>query len=190
MLLNLATNAIKFTPEGGVVSVNVQSKSAGLIVSVTDTGIGISQENIQRLAQPFEQIDNQHSKQHEGTGLGLALSKSLVELHGGNFKIESEVGKGTTVTFTLPTVPPKQVEKKETGEVGNEIAQLASDIADILSDSSTGTKPVAPRQPIQTTPPPVQSPSPQAPPLVENSRQANPAPTPPPPNPYHNKPAA
>ena len=185
VLLNLATNAIKFTPEGGVVSINVQSKSAGLIVSVTDTGIGISQEDIARLAQPFEQIDNQHSKQHEGTGLGLALSKSLIELHGGNFKIESEVGKGTTVIFTLPTVPPVQVEKKPTGEVGNEIARLASDIADVLSHGQATASPAPSSAPTTLAPPPLQSPSPQAPPVVQH--QANP--NVPPLNPYQ-KPAA
>jgi len=106
ILLNLTTNAIKFTPEGGVVTIAVEAKSAGLIIRVSDTGIGISEEDIERLAQPFEQIDSQHSRKHEGTGLGLALSKSLVELHGGNFKIQSVVGQGTTVIFTLPNKPP------------------------------------------------------------------------------------
>lgn len=133
ILLNLMTNAIKFTPEGGVVSVVVEPKSAGVIIRVSDTGIGISKEDIARLAQPFEQIDSQHSRQHEGTGLGLALSKSLVELHGGNFKIESVVGEGTTVIFTLPLSPPKVVEKSESTEVGSEITRLAQDIADVLS---------------------------------------------------------
>ena len=133
VLLNLITNAIKFTPEGGVVKVEVEPKSAGLIIRVTDTGIGISQEDIDRLAQPFEQIDSQHSRQHEGTGLGLALSKSLVELHGGNFNIQSKVGQGTTVTFTLPTKPPEVQEKAKPAEVGSEITKLANDIADVLS---------------------------------------------------------
>jgi len=133
VLLNLMTNAIKFTPEGGKVTVAVESKSAGLIVRVTDTGIGISKEDIERLAQPFEQIDSQHSRKHEGTGLGLALSKSLVELHGGNFSMESEVGQGTTVIFTLPSKPPVTKEKAPNTEVGTEITRLAKDIADVLT---------------------------------------------------------
>lgn len=133
ILLNLTTNAIKFTPEGGVVTVAVEPKSAGLIVRVSDTGIGISRENIERLAQPFEQIDSQHSRQHEGTGLGLALSKSLVELHGGNFTIESVVGQGTTVIFTLPNRPPEKKAVVAENEVGNEISRLAQDIADVLT---------------------------------------------------------
>ena len=138
ILLNLTTNAIKFTPEGGVVTVSVEPKSAGLIVRVSDTGIGISQEDIERLAQPFEQIDSQHSRQHEGTGLGLALSKSLVELHGGNFTIESVVGQGTTVIFTLPNRPPEKKAVQDNNEVGNEISRLAQDIADVLTEGEIG----------------------------------------------------
>jgi len=138
ILLNLATNAIKFTPEGGVVTVTVEPKSAGLIVHVKDTGIGISQEDIERLAQPFEQIDSQHSRQHEGTGLGLALSKSLVQLHGGNFNISSVVGEGTTVTFTLPTRPPEQKVEEDDNKVGSEISRLAQDIADVLTEGEKG----------------------------------------------------
>ena len=141
ILLNLTTNAIKFTPEGGMVRIAVEPKSAGLIIHVSDTGIGISKEDIARLAQPFEQIDSQHSRQHEGTGLGLALSKSLVELHGGNFKISSIVGEGTTVTFTLPkTVQAKQAAPKS-NEVGSEISRLAQDIADVLQASGAATSP-------------------------------------------------
>ncbi len=150
ILLNLTTNAIKFTPEGGMVRIAVEPKSAGLIVHVSDTGIGISEQDIARLAQPFEQIDSQHSRKHEGTGLGLALSKSLVELHGGNFKISSVVGEGTTVTFTLPkSVQAKQV-APQSNEVGSEISRLAQDIADVLQASGTVASPT----PAQQTPTP------------------------------------
>ena len=175
------TNAIKFTPEGGVVTIAVEPKSAGLIIRITDTGIGISKEDIERLAQPFEQIDSQHSRQHEGTGLGLALSKSLVELHGGNFNIESKVGQGTTVTFTLPTKPPVVEEKNETTEVGSEITKLANDIADVLSagqatveasKSKTGqgqqnssSQQSRPQSQAQTAPPQQTQPNPAAPPI-------------------------
>ena len=148
ILLNLTTNAIKFTPEGGMVRIAVEPKSAGLIVHVSDTGIGISEEDIARLAQPFEQIDSQHSRQHEGTGLGLALSKSLVELHGGNFKISSIVGEGTTVTFTMPkSVQVKETEVKS-NEVGSEISRLAQDIAEVLNASGAVTEAdLAPAEP-------------------------------------------
>jgi len=161
ILLNLATNAIKFTPEGGVVTVSVEPKSAGLIIRVSDTGIGISQENIERLAQPFEQIDSQHSRQHEGTGLGLALSKSLVELHGGNFTIESVVGQGTTVIFTLPNRPAEKKAVKDSNEVGTEITRLAQDIADVLTagEIENFTPPVANQAPVAAQPYQMASPS-------------------------------
>lgn len=162
ILLNLTTNAIKFTPEGGVVSLAVEPKSAGLIIRVSDTGIGISKEDIARLAQPFEQIDSDHSRQHEGTGLGLALSKSLVELHGGNFTIESVVGQGTTVTFTLPNRPPEKKVTQDNNEVGNEITRLAKDIADVLTDGELDTlsgpiaAPVTVPTPVPAPPPPAE----------------------------------
>ncbi|MDA8708542.1 ATP-binding protein [Hellea sp.] len=152
ILLNLTTNAIKFTPEGGLVRVSVEPNSAGLIIRVSDTGIGISQEDIERLAQPFEQIDSQHSRQHEGTGLGLALSKSLVELHGGNFTIESVVGQGTTVMFTLPNRPAeKKTAAGDDNVVGNEITRLAKDIADVLGEQEVGSVKASTAAP---TPPP------------------------------------
>ena len=183
ILLNLTTNAIKFTPEGGVVTIAVEPKSAGLIIRVSDTGIGISEEDIIRLAQPFEQIDSQHSRQHEGTGLGLALSKSLVELHGGNFTIESVVGQGTTVIFTLPNKPPEKKVVQDNNEVGNEITRLAQDIADVLTEGEIDTVDVAPAAPQPATAPPpvaaefvphaapqqaVSAPQPYAPPAQRN----------------------
>ena len=136
VLLNLITNAIKFTPEGGIVSLDVSVKSAGVIIQVSDTGIGISPEDLARLAQPFEQVENKETHQVEGTGLGLALSKSLVELHGGNFRMESTVGEGTSVIFTLPNKPIAQAEQEPDSEVADEISRLAQDIADVLSEGN------------------------------------------------------
>jgi len=106
VLLNLLSNALKFTPRGGRVTVRVadlrDDQLARVKVSVEDTGIGISAQDLARLARPFEQIESQHAKTQQGTGLGLALSKSLVEMHGGSLEIESEPGVGTTVSFLLP----------------------------------------------------------------------------------------
>jgi two-component system cell cycle sensor histidine kinase PleC len=106
VLLNLLSNAIKFTPRGGAVRVWGRSARGGdgidrVQVNVQDTGIGISREDLARLASPFEQVESQHSKTQQGTGLGLALSKALIGLHGGSLEIQSEPGKGTTVSFTL-----------------------------------------------------------------------------------------
>jgi len=104
--LNLLSNALKFTPNGGQVTVSADLRAASggdrVRISVTDTGIGISAEDLARLAQPFEQIESQHSKTQQGTGLGLALTKSLVEMHGGVLEMESQPGVGTTVSFVLP----------------------------------------------------------------------------------------
>ena len=103
VLLNLLSNAVKFTPRGGDVTVVAERLGDSLVrVSVRDSGIGIAAEDLDRLARPFEQIESQQAKTHQGTGLGLALSKALVEMHGGAFVIESAPGKGTTVSFRLP----------------------------------------------------------------------------------------
>ncbi|WP_421786059.1 PAS domain-containing sensor histidine kinase [Hyphobacterium sp.] len=102
VILNLLSNAVKFTPEEGRVSIRSFAIDDRVALQVRDTGIGIPKEDLPRLGRPFEQIESQHSKSHQGTGLGLALSKSLVEMHGGQIAIESELGKGTTVTLTIP----------------------------------------------------------------------------------------
>jgi two-component system cell cycle sensor histidine kinase PleC len=107
VLLNLLSNAIKFTPRGGAVRVYAQSFHATdgtdcVRLNVQDTGIGISREDLERLARPFEQVESQHSKTQQGTGLGLALSKALVAMHDGELLIESEPGHGTTVSVILP----------------------------------------------------------------------------------------
>jgi PAS domain S-box-containing protein len=104
VLLNLLSNAIKFTPKNGTVTVrsNVQS-DGGLEIQVSDTGIGIKAEEIKVALSPFGQIDSKLARQHKGTGLGLPICKSLVELHGGTFALDSTLGKGTTVTVTFPT---------------------------------------------------------------------------------------
>ncbi|MEQ8435594.1 MAG: ATP-binding protein [Oceanicaulis sp.] len=103
VMLNLMSNAVKFTPEGGKVTVRGFDAADGVVLQVADTGIGISEEDLPRVGRPFEQIENQHSKKHQGSGLGLALSKSLVEMHGGALRIDSVLGKGTTVSFSLPS---------------------------------------------------------------------------------------
>ncbi|MCV0427539.1 MAG: PAS-domain containing protein [Roseibium sp.] len=102
ILLNLLANAVKFTPDNGTVTLKAQPHGDKLRFEVADTGIGISERDIERLAQPFVQVENQFTKTHQGSGLGLAIARSLVELHGGKLTIASEVKKGTTVSFTLP----------------------------------------------------------------------------------------
>ncbi len=106
ILLNLLSNAIKFTPRGGRITVRAEARQDMLgeriRVSVSDTGIGIAKDDLTRLAKPFEQVETQHAKTQQGTGLGLALTKSLVEMHDGALEIDSTLGAGATVSFTLP----------------------------------------------------------------------------------------
>lgn len=114
VMLNLISNAVKFTPEGGAIIVAVVRHGADRVkVAVADTGIGIAEEDIGRLAKPFEQVEGQHSKTTQGTGLGLALTKSLIELHQGTMTIESRPGQGTTVSFDLPIKRPGTPETAE-----------------------------------------------------------------------------
>jgi len=106
VLLNLISNAVKFTPSGGSITVSLTPAADQIRVAVSDTGIGIPPEDLARLANPFEQVESQHSKTNQGTGLGLALTKSLIEMHHGEMTMESEIGKGTTVSFILPMRRP------------------------------------------------------------------------------------
>jgi signal transduction histidine kinase len=104
VLLNLLSNAIKFTPDGGRITVVAGAVNGGaeVRIAVTDTGIGIAAEDQPKLFQEFSQLDASASRKYEGTGLGLALSRRLIELHGGAIGVESEMGKGSTFWFTLP----------------------------------------------------------------------------------------
>lgn len=102
VMLNLLSNALKFTPRGGRVAVQAVREGGRVRVSVADNGIGISEEDLARLARPFEQAESQLVKTQQGSGLGLALTKSLVELHGGRLELSSEPNVGTTASFTLP----------------------------------------------------------------------------------------
>lgn len=106
ILINLLSNAVKFTSEGGSIRIDVQTLPDGLEVKVCDNGIGIDPEDIPRLLRPFEQVADKSSQAEEGSGLGLALTKSLTELQGGVFRIESERGKGTNAIVTLPSAHP------------------------------------------------------------------------------------
>jgi PAS domain S-box-containing protein len=102
ILYNLASNAIKFTEDKGYVGITAQRIDNMLVVSVIDTGRGISMKDLGKLFQPFKQLNPYMTREHEGTGLGLVLVKKYVEMHGGNVRVESEVGKGSIFTFTIP----------------------------------------------------------------------------------------
>ncbi|MHB1324608.1 MAG: ATP-binding protein [Thermoleophilia bacterium] len=105
ILYNLVSNAIKFTPEGGQVILEAVAVENMVEISVTDTGIGISQDDQKKIFSKFQQLDSAHTRKYEGTGVGLALSKKLVEMHGGRIWVQSELGKGSRFTFSLPITP-------------------------------------------------------------------------------------
>jgi PAS domain S-box-containing protein len=102
ILLNLLSNAIKFTPEGKTVSLACGREGGRLSLRVADTGIGMDTHDLEKVMQPFHQVDNSFSRRYEGAGLGLPLTLSLVELHDATMTIDSEPGQGTTVTVLLP----------------------------------------------------------------------------------------
>jgi signal transduction histidine kinase len=114
VLLNLIGNAVKFTPEGGAVTVVVEPSALkqrtlgfqtvpdAVRVTVSDTGIGVPAEHLQRVFDPFFQVDNSSTREYGGTGLGLSIVKRFVEAHGGTAWVESEVGKGSAFSITLP----------------------------------------------------------------------------------------
>ncbi len=120
IVLNLVSNAIKFTERGGAVTVAAQVEGARLVLHVTDTGVGIAADDLKLIGAPFFQAGKTYQRRHEGTGLGLSIVKSLVALHGGEFKVQSKLDEGTTVTVTIPLV----FEKPQAPLVPSKIAML------------------------------------------------------------------
>lgn len=108
VLINLLSNAIEFTPNGGSVIVEAKADTEVLSLSITDTGIGIAPENMSKLFKSFVQVDSSLSRRYEGTGLGLALVRRIVELHEGSVRVESELGKGSCFSVILPRLREKR----------------------------------------------------------------------------------
>ena len=106
IVLNLLSNAIKFTPQGGRVTVRGSSNGKKTTLVIAYTGIGIERQHIDLVMKPWGQVTDLMMTEAKGSGLGLPIVKSLIELHGGKRAIESKVGKGTTVTVTLPNAGP------------------------------------------------------------------------------------
>ena len=108
IIFNLLSNAIKFTPEGGKIGMRAKKAGSEIEITVWDTGVGVAPENMEKIFEGFFRVDTPYSRVTEGTGLGLPLSKKLVELHGGKFSVESEgLNKGVSVRFTLPIISKK-----------------------------------------------------------------------------------
>jgi cell cycle sensor histidine kinase DivJ len=127
ILINLISNAVKFTPQGGSVDLTVRTSGADLLIVVADTGIGIAESDLAQVGDPFFQAASSYDRPYEGTGLGLSVVKGLVELHGGQFDIASTLGEGTRVSVRLPRetrksepVPAAVVERLEPRVTTNE----------------------------------------------------------------------
>ncbi len=101
-VINLLSNAVKFTDSGGYVLAEAEDNGDGLTIAISDTGIGMAKEDIPRALAPFVQIEGAANKKYEGTGLGLPLSRALVELHGGTLTVQSKLGVGTRITIQFP----------------------------------------------------------------------------------------
>jgi len=112
VLINLANNAIKFT-EKGTVTITCLTRDSRVEVAITDSGIGIKDEDIGKLFKPFQQLDTGISRKYEGTGLGLSVCKRILDMLGGDIQVKSQFGKGSTFTFTLPLNPEKKNDEKE-----------------------------------------------------------------------------
>ena len=110
IMLNLMSNSVKFTkPGGGIRIESALDRSGDLVLQISDTGIGIPPEQIERVFQPFEQVADHLTREHEGTGLGLPIAKALIELHDGELGLSSEVGVGTTARLRLPSSRVREI---------------------------------------------------------------------------------
>jgi len=126
IVINLLTNAVKFTDHGGRVSISAGHDADGnMVLTVSDTGIGIAAEDLEKVLQPFEQIENSLTRQNSGSGLGLPITLALVEMHGGTLRVQSVVGKGTEVCVILPRTaeraedsPADSAESAESSDAG------------------------------------------------------------------------
>jgi signal transduction histidine kinase len=104
IILNILSNGVKFTePKGSILITSVMDVRGDLVISIKDTGIGNSPEHLERVLSPFEQVADHLTKENEGTGLGLPIARALIELHGGNLTLSSDLGIGTTVALRLPS---------------------------------------------------------------------------------------
>jgi GAF domain-containing protein len=117
VLLNLLSNAVKFTPEGGQVGVTATAAVDDITITVSDTGIGIASEDQAAIFEEFRQVGRDDARKQEGTGLGLTLAKKFVELHGGRIWVQSQVGQGSTFSFTLPHQPESRSANGQGGDV-------------------------------------------------------------------------
>jgi signal transduction histidine kinase/DNA-binding response OmpR family regulator len=136
MILNLVSNAIKFTPEGGTVTIKATRLAHRLEIVVSDNGMGIAEQDIERMFKEFQQVDSGVNRMQQGTGLGLALTRSFAILHGGDVRVESELGKGSQFTIDLPVEARSNdpVQRPLNGSVGKAAGDLSRPLVIIVED--------------------------------------------------------
>jgi CheY-like chemotaxis protein len=135
VLVNLLANAVKFTPAGGRVGLDVHEADGQLRFEVWDTGIGIDAKDFDRLFQPFQQIDSSLSRQYAGTGLGLALVRRMTQLHGGSVTLQSETGRGSRFIISIPLVPADTDEPEDEGSA-SALPVIASQTRILLAEDN------------------------------------------------------
>lgn len=133
IMLNLISNAIKFTKPGATIEVGIQDKDSHIIISVKDNGIGIPEDKLYQIFERFKQVDYILNRRHEGSGIGLSIVKSLVEMHKGNINVESKCDEGTKFTISLPVnlVPNKEQHLKEDLSIETKIEKIQIEFSDI-----------------------------------------------------------
>jgi cell cycle sensor histidine kinase DivJ len=130
IVLNLVSNAIKFTERGGKVTICADAVEQHLMLRVSDTGIGIAADDLKRIGHPFFQAGKTYQRRHEGTGLGLSIVKSLVSLHGGELTFQSKVDEGTIVTVTLPLAFSRPPQQRPLGKIATLTQAVRSGVQD------------------------------------------------------------
>jgi cell cycle sensor histidine kinase DivJ len=151
ILLNLISNAVKFTERGGRVTVSATAEISEIVVTVEDTGVGISAEDLPKIGRPFFQARGTYDRRHDGTGLGLSISRGLVDLQGGAFEVSSEVGKGTRFTVRLPwNCETARLAVKQSPSTPSNVERPAFDRAQGTPEISAAEMPV-PEMPIKKT---------------------------------------
>jgi cell cycle sensor histidine kinase DivJ len=148
ILLNLVSNAIRFTDRGGTVTVSARAEAATITFAVDDDGVGIGEADLARVGEPYFQAAASHDRRHAGTGLGLSIVKGLVRLHGGDLSIDSRIGQGTRVTVRLPLDCERAQPGKKSAvdQPAGVVSYLAAAAHDASSDHAGDAVPQPQRQ--------------------------------------------
>jgi cell cycle sensor histidine kinase DivJ len=134
IMLNLVSNAIKFTDRGGRITIHARHEGNTFAVTVTDTGVGIDSEDMARIGDPFFQARSSYDRRHDGTGLGVSIVKGLVALHGGDMEIASRIGEGTSITIRLPVDCESARRSAEMASIGQGAARVAGSVVESAAE--------------------------------------------------------